>query len=857
MKHSKWSVLALSFSALGVVASLPAVVQTGSQVKHKGAPTKKSATRVQKSPEALVSFNRDIRPILSENCFQCHGPSVKQAKADLRVDNFESATKDRGGYRVITPGYPEKSVLFDRLKPKDLGDIMPPSDTGKHISPEQIKILKTWVKQGAKYEKHWAFIAPVKPTLPAVQQKGWARNDVDRFVLAGLEKRGLHPEAEASKPQLLRRATLTLTGLQPTPNEMRAYLGDKSPKAYENAVDRLLASTRYGENQARFWLDAVRYGDTHGLHLDNERAVYPYRDWVVRELNEDLPYDKFVKWQLAGDLIPNATTSMKIATGYVRMNPTSNEGGAIEAEFLARNTFDRVDTSSTVFLGLTVGCARCHDHKYDPISQADYYKMYAFFNSTKESPFDGNLLTPDPVMRAPLPEEEKDLAARQVRLDKMVAGASEPAALAWLNSKKFDAPVFGKWEFAAPFKAESFDKAFDTEFEVKEWKEAPFKLNEIKVFVNAENAAGYARTTLDVPAAQEIILRVGSDDGLKVWLNGELVHSNKVLRGATQGADEVKLRLKAGSNALIFKVANSGGPDGLVVSVGSTFQKQLDALVAAKGKPSFSKDLRKTYLEFGPEVGDAKKYRAELMAYRKAEEAIPYTLIAEELSKPRPANILRRGEYNLPQGLVTRAVPKALGTLSAGAPVNRLGFAQWLTAPKNPLFSRVFVNRIWQQHFGMGLVKTPEDFGNQGDWPINPELLDYLAVTFQERGYSVKQLHRMLVTSAAFRQSSKLTPEKHLKDPENRLASRGPRFRLDAEVLRDQVLYASGLLVQREGGRGFKPYQPAGLWEEVAFQESTTSKYTPDMTADIYRRTLYLFCDAREINFHGPNQASL
>lgn len=847
MKPSAWLLLCLGLGTLGLSWALPTAAESAAEPLLEGspepaeqAPAKAGAGSSAPQPVA-ISFNRDIRPILSENCFACHGPAAKEAKADLRLDVFEDATKERGGYRIITPGDPEKSAIFSRLVHDEPSMLMPPPESGKKVTAEQVEKLKQWIKQGAKYEIHWAFIAPKMPRVPSPKNTTWAKNDIDRFVLAELENKQLAPESPAAKSQLLRRASLTLTGLQPTINELNQFFNDNSPNAYEKAVDRLLASPRYGEHQARFWLDAVRYGDTHGLHLDNERAIYPYRDWVVRAMNEDLPYDKFTLWQLAGDLLPNPTTEMKIATGYIRMNPTTSEGGAIEAEFLAKNTFDRVDTTSTVFLGLTVACARCHDHKFDPISQEDYFSLYAFFNSTKESPLDGNLLVPGPAMKAPNPDEEADLKKRLDSLNKLSAQVDDGAAANWLKENTLVVPEFGKWEFSEALKSENFDKAFDTEFEVKKWTPGDLAFNVIRQFVNAENAAAYVRTTVKSKTTAEFPLRVGSDDGVKVFLNGSQIHANKALRGADQQTDIVILKLKEGENSLVVKVVNAGGPDGVKLGFGTNFQAKVQELSAKAGQPNFVKETKDLYLEFGPESPLALKYRKELAEYRRLDGSIPFTLIAEEMEKPRDSHILRRGEYDLPERKVTRGVPKVLGTLPKTAPTNRLGFAQWLTDDRHPLFSRVLVNRLWQQHFGHGLVKTPEDFGNQGEWPTNPELLDYLAVTFRKEGYSLKKMHRMMVTSAAFRQSSKLSEQKRIADPENRLVSRGPRFRLDAEVLRDQALNASGLLVLKSGGRGFRPYQPAGLWEEVAFADSTTARYTMDTTSEIYRRTLYLF----------------
>src|SRR5579862_2817177 len=371
----------------------------------------------QNSGKAMegVDFDRDVMPILSQHCYKCHGPDAAQAAGGLRLDSFARATKS-----VIVPGHPEKSYLIERVSSADADTRMPPKDSGvKPLTDAQIQIVREWIKSGARYEKHWSFVPPTMPKLPSVIDLKWCKNPIDRFVLAKLERAGLKPEPEADKDTLALRAAQTLTGLPPNPAELEAFRRDTKPGAYERLVDRLLAKPEYGEHEARYWLDAVRYGDTHGLQLDNERGVYPYRDWVVRAFNEDLPYDRFAAWQLAGDLLPNPTTEQLIATGYIRMNLTSNEGGAIPEEFLARNTFDRVDTTSTVLLGLTVGCAKCHDHKYDPIKQRDYYGLYAYFDSTKDEPLDGNIALPPPVIRATTDEQQKQLVGMDERISAM------------------------------------------------------------------------------------------------------------------------------------------------------------------------------------------------------------------------------------------------------------------------------------------------------------------------------------------------------------------------------------------------------------------------------------------------------
>ena len=783
-----------------------------------------------------IDFNKDIRPILSENCFKCHGPDAKFIKGNLRLSDEKDAKKDRDGEFAIHPGKAKDSLVIQRALSKEKSAQMPPPDSGlPRLTAQQIKLLSDWIDQGGRYEKHWALVPPKTTELPTVKDLKWVRNDIDRFVLAKLEEKGLKPAPEADRSTLLRRATLALTGLDPTTDELNNYLGDSAPGAYERAVDRLLASQRYGEHEARYWLDAVRYGDTHGLHLDNERSIYPYRDWVVNAFNKDLPFDKFTLWQLAGDMLPNPTREMKVATGYIRMNPTTNEGGSIEEEVLVRNTFDRVDTTSTVFLGLSVGCAKCHDHKYDPISQKDYYGMYAFFNSTKDAPFDGNDLLPPPVIADPTPAQEALLNTVQARMTQIEQTADAGQARTWLETNSPPLVTTTEWEICGPFSRGSFEETFNSDEKLENWRPIKITPGVAVQAINANLSNAYFRTKLVSDREQLFEFGVSSDDGVRVWVNGKLVHSNFVSRGVTQGVDAVKAQLRKGENELLIKVANGSGPDGLMVTLGSEAVTRIDA--ALKGTEPIK--VVQAYLQYGPETKACVEYRKLIAQKILTEKEIPQTLIAEEMLKPRPAFVLERGEYDQRKEPATRKLPDVFETKLPQA--DRLGLAKWLIDEKNPLTTRVVVNRIWLQHFGTGIVKTAEDFGNQGEWPSHPELLDHLAIKFRKEGFSLKMLHRMIVTSAAFRQSSAVTAEKLQKDPENRLICRGPKFRLDAEVLRDRVLQASGLLLQRQYGHGFKPYQPAGLWEEVAQSASNTKDYVQDVDPSIYRRTLYLF----------------
>ena len=633
-----------------------------------------------------IDFSRQILPILSNKCFACHGPDTK--KKDLvRLDSYAAATKDLGDYQAINPSKPKESELLTRIHDED--DPMPPEKKGKPLTSKEKELLTQWIHEGGNYSSHWSFVPPRKVAMPA---KG---NPVDSFVGKKLKSQKLDFAPEADRPTLARRAALVLTGLPPEPEQLKKFLSDKSPNAYEKYVDSLLADTGFGEHQARYWLDAIRYGDTHGLHLDNKRGIYPYRDWVVRAFNQNLPLNDFLTWQLAGDLLPNPTLEQLVATGFVRMNPTTGEGGAITEEFQAKNNFDRTENFGTVLLGLTLNCARCHTHKYDPITQTEYYKLFAFFNNTAEPALDRNKYDYGDHIKAPSTPEE------------------------WAQYHKLTeerSKLLNKWDKAAK------------------------------------------------------------------QLNADL----------TKGNDVQRLKTLAGADTFAQQ---------------ETFRKE-------------AQDLQK---------------KMEAL-----EKGFSTTLIARELPNRRATKVLLRGEYNLPAGdPLEPATPKILGPLPEGAPQNRLGLAQWLTSSQNPLVSRVVVNQIWSRIFGAGLVPTPEDFGLQGQQPTHPELLDWLAVDFQEKGWNQKQLIKTFVMSRTFRQNSGL--RKGLEDPDNRLLARGPAFRLDAEVIRDMGLWASGLLDPTIGGEGVRPPQPAGMWIALAHPASNTKNYVADKGNKVYRRSLYVY----------------
>ncbi len=648
----------------------------------------------QRGQAAPVNFAREILPILSNKCFVCHGPDGT-AKDVLRLDSYEAATRVLdSGNRGIDPDEPENSQVLTRVHSEDAP--MPPADAEKQLTASEKELIVRWIREGGTYARHWAFVAPEKPSPPGDGSAKGSRA-VDAFVEAKLKARGLSPAPPADRATLARRAALVLTGLPPEPAQLEAFLGDESEQAYERLVDQLLQSPRYGEHQARYWLDAVRYGDTHGLHLDNRRGIFPYRDWVVHALNRNLPLDDFLTWQLAGDLLSDPTLEQLVATGFVRMNPTTAEGGVIPDEFQAKNNFDRTETLGTVFLGMSLTCARCHSHKYDPISQTEYYRLLAFFNSTAESPLDGNKYEYGPVAKAPASVEAWSRWTRwQGEMDTLLAGA-------------------GEWVEKLP------------------------------------------------PAEAERWRAANRDERLR-WL--------------AEG-DQAPAELQTAAREIVERL------------------KGLEADFTT-------------------------------------------TLVARELPAPRVTKLLRRGEYNLPEGQPLQpGVPLVMGDLPEDARRDRLGLARWLTSRDHPLVARVLVNRIWQRVFGEGLVRSPEDFGLQGEQPTHPELLDWLAVELHDSGWDLKHMLRLMVRSRTFRQSSEWRQE--VEDPENRLLARGPRFRLDAEVLRDIGLWAGGLLAAERGGEGIKPYQPPGLWAALMHPASNTKKYVPDTGSRLYRRSLYVY----------------
>lgn len=681
-----------------------------------------------------LDFNRDIRPILSENCFYCHGQDANKRQADLRLDQRDAAVE--AGAILPEPGDASQSSLATRILSDDPELMMPPPKSNRRLTPEQKKTLQRWVAEGGKYQTHWAFVPPVRPPEPTVQRADWVRNPIDRFILARLESEKLAPSPEADRATLIRRLSIDLVGLPPTPQEVDAFVADTDERAYEKLVDRLLASRHYGERMALPWLDAARYADSNGFQQDGDTWQWIWRDWVVQALNADLPFDQFTLWQLAGDLLPNATTDQKIASGFNRNHLLNGEGGAIAEEQRFVILFDRIDTTATTWLGLTMACAQCHDHKYDPITSRDYYGLMDAFNRLPESG------TPQ-------------FFSSRIRV-------------------------------AAPF------------------LELPTE----------ENLKKFAEWDAEIKAADAEALPV-ANAAFEGWRTG-LFADNKPAEG--KGLPEPL--------AALLRKPEGERTDAEKTSIESGLRKQFDEKVRQGLAGKF------------PVLGKSEGIRKQMAAYRA--DKLPRVMIMSD-ERPRETSVLDRGEYLNPKEKVSFATPAFLPPLPQGAPANRLGFAQWLIMPEHPLTARVQVNRIWQHYFGTGIVKTSEDFGVQSEYPIHGPLLDWLAVEFREKNWSMKAMHKLIVMSATYRQSSKVTPDLYGRDAENRLLARASRFRMPSLLLRDWALATSGLLDPRIGGAPVYPYQPDAVWEALAITKERDFTYPQSTGSDLYRRSLYTF----------------
>lgn len=1017
-----------------------------------------------------VLYGRDVRPILSDRCFHCHGTDPGHRKAGLRLDRVEDATAARKSGAAIVPGDPSASLLWQRITARDPDMVMPPPESGRHaLTPEEQRTLRAWIEQGATYEPHWSFTPPVRPPVPRPSDPhGWCRTDVDRFVLQRLNDANLQPSPDAERATLVRRVFLDLTGLPPTPEEARAFIADARPDAYERLVDTLLGEepyrTRVAERLATPWMDLARYADTSGIHMDAGRQTWAWRDWVIAALRDNMPYDRFVVEQLAGDLLPGATDAQRVATGFHRNHVTSDEGGAIDAEYLLEYAADRVSTTGAVFLGLTVGCARCHDHKFDPITQEDFYGLLAFFNSNEEpgiysqvpdsnralEPFieipteaqrsrlsaldddlracraershptsedsaafssfqqalralgadawtvavpraavsmngadlvpqaDGSVLArgANPAtdvhaitVRAPagqrliLLEMLEDPSLGQGRTGRAANGnaaltgveveavsATDPArrarvpltwawadveqpdgdhaavnvldlsaARAWAPNSHLqaggralllcaDAPfgfeegtdlvvrlryesqyahhAFGRvrvrtspadaallsrlpaatgdWHLAGPFKAASGGEAYDARhgpeavkgvdpmarFAGTAWRRAP-NIKEAELVALSDGlGAEYVAREIWSTDARSLALSLGSDDGIQVFLNGALVHEHRVDRGVAPDQERTTLQLSPGRNMLVCKIVNTGGAGAFFHRAersADVLPRETVALILpegaatpeaiSRGTEAWRSAFSPAYRAFSERIAMLERERATVAA------GVARTMVMRDRAQPTATFVMSRGLYDKPDTSrpVQRAVPAALGALPPDAPRNRLGLAEWIVSPANPLTARVTVNRLWELLFGRGLVRTSDDFGYQGEWPTHPELLDWLATDFREHSWDVRRMLRGLVTSSVYRQASRLRADAAAVDAENRLLAFFPRQRLGAEAIRDQALHVSGLLVERPGGPSVKPYQPEGLWQEVAMPQSNTREYVQGTGEALWRRSLYTY----------------
>jgi hypothetical protein len=889
----------------------------------------------QPLPEA-VEFNRDIRPIFSDNCFNCHGPDKAKRKVDFRLDTEEGAFARRKDGPVIVPGKPQESELFRRITSEDEAERMPQGKSGRRLSEREVALIRRWIEQGAKWQQHWAFLPPQGPLLPPVQRRDWPRNGIDYFILARLQEHGLSPSREADKTTLIRRVTLDLTGLPPTPAEVNTFLADQAPDAYEKLVDRLLASPRYGERMARPWLDAARYADTNGYQTDGERYMWRWRDWVIDAYNQNKPFDQFTIEQIAGDMLPNAALEQKIATGFNRNHRGNAEGGIIPEEYAVEYVVDRVDTTFTVWLGLTMGCGRCHDHKYDPLKQREFYQVFAYFNNVPERGRALKYGNSPPVLQTPTRQQQRQLhelqqkmaaaerrfamlapeiTAAQTRWEKSLPGAQP---IQWTISNGLIAHypldgslteasgaqnssglyrsgkasfVTGRIGQAASFDGRCYidagnvaDLGFYDKVSLAAWVKPRAKGGTVLSRMTDQHEADGYYVCIESGKVQVNLVKRWLDDAIRVeterCLPSDEWHHVLVTYDGLRVAAGVRVYIDGRPeklNVLLddlnqsfdtkepFRIGGGNGPQkrfhGLIDDV-RIYHRALSPEEAAIVATTDSVCTIAAAAPAGRSTGQAAKIRHfflerqapetiraahhELTSLRRAYaalvESLPTTMVMEEMPKPRDAFVLVRGQYDRRGEKVNAGVPAVLQTSGANTPGspavpnNRLGFAKWLVDPANPLTARVAVNRYWQMYFGIGLVKTVEDFGTQGEWPSHPELLDWLATEFMRRGWDIKTMQRLIVTSATYRQSSHLTPTLRNKDPENRLLARGPRLRLSAEAVRDQALAASGLLVERVGGPSVKPYQPPALWKELS-----DTDYQQDHGPSLYRRSLYTF----------------
>lgn len=908
-------------------------------------PLLSASTSLYAAEKTGIDFDREIRPILSQNCFACHGPDEASRQADLRLDLKSGAFGEgESGELAIVPGEAEASELFRRLMSTDEDEVMPPVDSNQHLSKKEIALIRRWIDEGADWQPHWAFVTPKSPELPAVKKQDWVRDPLDRFVLARLESEGLAPSKEADRRTLLRRVTIDLTGLPPTPEEVADFLADKSDDAYEKVVDRLLSTTRYAERMTLEWLDAARYADTHGYHEDYHRDMWPWRDWVINAFDENMPFNQFAIDQIAGDLIPNRTNRQLTATGFCRNHGITASG--ISEEYRVEYALDRARTTSTVFLGLTVGCAQCHDHKYDPISQKDFYRYFAYFNTVSDRGVEngeGNMRPRSPVIPAMLEQKfnhDEDriaslerqmiclrdnvatrLASWEAKIadreswtpdvdsalavhipfdegqgNKITATGEDTLADDGTTTTTASGTIEGSVAWGEGKRGGALKLDGTTQIELDEVEQGDFASlkqaasfsfgawirpeSDGAIFSRTNKASSYRGYDLRI-ASGHLSLRMasawtisaigvrtinklpmgewshvfvtydgtGQASGLTFYINGE---PQKVdapydrLKGPIDVEDKWKLQIGHRhkyfglkgmiDDVRIYRRTLSGTE--VAQLAGRDPISPLVATAADKRSEEQQAKLEQYYLthedtDYLATIAEQKRLQEGI---RLASAKLPTVMVMSEMSEPRDTFVLLRGQYDQHGDKVKAGVPDVLPPLPEGSPANRLGLAQWLVDPSHPLTSRVTVNRFWQMAFGTGIVKTSEDFGIQGDRPSHPELLDYLATEFMSNGWDMKAMMKRLVMSSTYRQSSVATAEMIARDKENRLLTRGPRYRLPAEVIRDNALFASGLLVEKIGGPSVKPYQPAGLWVEIS-----NRGYTQDKGENLYRRSIYTY----------------
>jgi len=877
-----------------------------------------------------VDFESQIKPLLSDRCFACHGPDENARKADLQLHTREGAfARLEDGLVVITPGKPHASELYRRITATDSDDLMPPPDSKRMLSAGERELIRQWIEQGAEWREHWAFVPVADVELPALGQTAWPKNEIDHFTLAKLREANVEPSPLAKREQRFRRLSFDLTGLPPTLAELDDFLTDDSLVAYEKVVDRLLGSPRLGERLAVHWLDLARYSDTYGYQVDRNRFVWPWRDWVISAFNDSLPYDDFLTWQLAGDLLPNATDDQRLATTFNRLHPQKVEGGSVPEEFRVEYVADRNHTFGTAMLGLTLECARCHDHKYDPISQKEYYQLFAFFNTIDEaglySYFTPSIPTPtllmtDEAAKQKITELEKQVAAEEAELVRVSAAAGE-AFEKWLVERPAEEVLPGQIghfpfdEFEdgkLPNLADESKQASSSQknkivpgkngnalqltgddgvnlgignfkrtapFSVALWMSTPHHKERTVVFSRSRawtdaGSRGYqillrdghlsaslihfwpgnaisVRTKAKLPKDEWHHVAITYDGstkavGLEIYVDGKLteteIHKDNLYKNITGGGGDTivigqRFRDVGFAGGLVddfrvFKRELTGGEVAQVYdgeSLAKLLAKPTDALGQAERDT-----LREYFLATANKSHDAQlaKLRASRESVTKLLDGKGEIMVMEEMPlNPRSTFVLKRGVYSAPGERVGAATPRSLSPFPKGAPSNRLGLAKWLVDPKNPLTARVAVNHFWQLCFGQGLVRTPEDFGTQGKRPTHPGLLDWLAKDFIDHGWNVKRLLKQIVMSATYQQSSETRPALEASDPENLLLARAPRYRLSAEMIRDNALSTSGLLSRRMGGAGAKPYDLTESFKPIGH----------DKGEGLYRRSVYTF----------------